>query len=374
MNLPVKKTAESVVAEFQLGERMLRPGDLPFIVAEAGVNHENDMATAERMIREAAKAGADAIKFQTYKAEKLAASDSPTYWAESRTQREVFKQYDRFDEKEFVHLASVCKDSNILFLSTPFDNESADFLDPLLPAYKIASADISNVPLLRHIAKKGKPIIMSTGASTVDEIAWAVEFLQQNGAGQLALLHCILHYPAEYIEVNLRSIAHLQRTFSNCIIGYSDHTNADPGMSLLTAAAIMGALVIEKHFTLDKTLPGNDHYHSMDPVDLALFVENLRVVWKALGSEQKSLAPGEMNARKYARRSLVSRTAIGKGEKISEANLTTKRPGTGIPARQYDNVIGHVAKVDINADTILNWSMLSNDRVFDPIHAEPVDA
>ena len=326
------------------------------------------------MIREAAKAGADAIKFQTYKAEKLAAADSPTYWAESRTQREVFKQYDKFGEKEFVHLASVCKDSNIFFLSTPFDNESADFLDPLLPAYKIASADISNVPLLRHIAKKGKPIIMSTGASTVDEIAWAVEFLQQNGTGRLALLHCILHYPAEYTEVNLRSIAYLQRTFPNCIIGYSDHTNADPGMSLLTAAFIMGASIIEKHFTLDKTLPGNDHYHAMDPADLALFVENIRLVWKALGSEQRSLVPGEMIARKYARRSLVARTAIGKGEKITEANLTTKRPGTGIPSQQYDNVIGQFAKVDINADTILNWSMLSNDEVFNPIYAEPVDA
>lgn len=344
--------------EFRMGDRVIRSIDRPFIIAEAGVNHECDMAIAEQMIVEAAAAGADAIKFQTYKAEKLAAADSPAYWQESRSQREYFRQYDRFGRKEYEHLAEVCARRGIFFLSTPFDLEAVDFLEPLVPAYKIASADITNVQLLRHVARKRKPVILSTGASTLSEIAKAVELLEDYGAPQVALLHCVLHYPTDYEEANLRSIAYLRKVFPNCLVGYSDHTRPDEGMAVVTAAALLGASIIEKHFTLDKSLPGNDHYHAMDPRDLRRFIANLQIIWTALGEEHRRILPSEIAARANARRSLVAAELISKGTRISEMHITAKRPASGIPAEQLDNVVGRRAAVDIPPDTILRWNML----------------
>ncbi|KKM10722.1 hypothetical protein SY88_11510 [Clostridiales bacterium PH28_bin88] len=346
------------MAEFQIGGRIIRTGDRPFVIAEAGVNHEGDLAMAERLIAQAAEAGADAIKFQTYKADKLAAVDSPAYWQESSTQREYFRRYDRFDEPEYRHLASVARRYGIAFISTPFDLEAVDFLEPLVAVYKVASADITHVQLLRYIARKKKPVILSTGASTLAEIATAVDVLKENGAPQVALLHCILHYPTDYAEANLRFIAYLAKVFPDCVVGYSDHTRPDQGMALLTAAALSGASIIEKHFTLDKTLPGNDHYHAMNPGDLKLLTDNLRIVWDALGSEQRELLPAELLARARARRSLVARSFIGKGTRITAEELIAKRPGSGIPANQIDQVVGRMAALDIPADTILEWSML----------------
>lgn len=343
--------------EIIIADRIIRSGERPFIIAEAGVNYENCMKTAELMIKEAARAGADAIKFQTYKAEKLAVADSPAYWAETKSQREFFMQYDHFGPDEYRHLAEVCRENGIIFLSTPFDEETADFLDPFIPAYKIASADITHIQFLRHIARKNKPVILSAGASTISEIARAVEVLENNGASQIALMHCILHYPTDYSEANLRSIKYLQKVFPDCIVGYSDHTKPDKGMAIVTAAAVLGASIIEKHFTLDKTLPGNDHYHAMDPDDLALFVENVKNIWLALGTETRKILPGEIEARRYARRSLVAKTKIKKGQQITANNLTAKRPGTGISADNFDLLLGRIAKVDIEADSILQWDM-----------------
>lgn len=345
------------MAKIKLGDRAIESGGKPFIIAEIGVNYENDMAVAEEMVRLAAKAGADAVKFQTYKAEKLAVSNSPAYWAEQKTQREFFKLYDSFGEKEYRHLAGVCKEAGVVFLSTPFDKEAVDFLDPIVPAFKVASADITNVDLLRYIASKKKPVLLSTGASNLSEIARAVEILRENGVDDIALLHCVLHYPTDYTEANLRSIQHLQKSFPDCVIGYSDHTKPDPGMSITTAAALLGAAIIEKHFTLDKSRPGNDHYHAMDPHDLQILATNLTNIWNALGKENTFVGEGELAARKYARRSVVSATYIPRGTRIQASHLTCKRPGTGIPADQFDSVVGRVAAVDIPEDTILEWSM-----------------
>lgn len=346
------------MSEFRIGDRVIRPSDRPLVIAEAGVNHECSMAIAERMIAEAAAAGADVIKFQTYKAEKLATADSPAYWDESRSQREYFRQYDRFGQKEYEYLADVCARNGIIFLSTPFDLEAVDFLEPLVPAYKIASADITNIQLLRYVARKRKPVILSTGASTLSEIARAVELLEEYGAPQVALLHCILHYPTDYSEANLRSIVYLSKVFPNCVVGYSDHTRPDEGMAVVTAAALLGASIIEKHFTLDKSLPGNDHYHAMDPNDLKRFVTNLKIIWAALGDEQRRILSSEMDARTNARRSLVTQVLIPKGTRISEEHITAKRPATGISAEQFDSVVGRRAAFDIPPDTILQWDML----------------
>jgi len=336
----------------------LGAGARPFVIAEAGVNYENSMATAERMVREAALAGADAIKFQTYKAERLAAADSPAYWAASTTQREYFRNYDSFGRKEYEQLADLCAEVGIVFLSTPFDEEALDYLTPLMPAIKIASADITNWPLLRRACATGKPLLLSTGASLMSEIAAAVELCRENGVVDLALLHCILHYPAEYGEANLRAIEYLGVTFPDCVIGYSDHTKPDAGMAVVTAAAVLGASIIEKHFTLDKTLPGNDHYHAMDPADLRRFADNLATVWQAFGRAARDLAPGERQARQYARRSVVARGQIPEGASIRPDQVTVKRPGTGIPANQIDLVIGRTAKRAIADDTILSWEMI----------------
>ncbi|HHY37355.1 MAG TPA: acetylneuraminic acid synthetase [Clostridia bacterium] len=343
--------------EIRIGDRIVREGDRPFIIAEIGVNYENSLAMAERMILEAAKAGADAVKFQSYKAETLAAAESPAYWQENRTQREFFKMYDSFGPNEYRYLAEVARRSNVVFLSTPFDKEAVDYLEPLVPAFKVASADITNVDLLRYIASKGKPVLLSTGASTLSEISGAVELLNEYGVTEIVLLHCILHYPTDYGEANLRSIQYLAKAFPDCLVGYSDHTKPDKGMALLTAAALLGASVIEKHFTLDKSKSGNDHYHAMDPADLRCFVDNLVVVWKALGRETREVLGSEISARRLARRSVVSAETIPRGTRIGPQHLTCKRPGTGIDARLIDLVIGRVAADDIAKDTILQWDM-----------------
>lgn len=346
------------MGEFCIGHRVLRTGDKPYIIAEIGVNYENDIELAAEMIRRAARAGADAVKFQTYKAEKLAAADSPTYWDEKKTQREFFKQYDKFGEAEYRYLAQVCEAEHITFVSTPFDKEAVDFLEPLVPVYKVASADITNLDLLRYIARKRKPVILSTGASTLSEIARAVEILNENGVEQVALLHCVLHYPTDYTEANLLSIPYLKKCFPEHIVGYSDHTKPDPGMAVVTAAAILGATIIEKHFTLDKSKVGNDHYHAMDPSDLILLIRNISIIWDAFGCEDRHISPGELAARKYARRSLVAAKNIKKGTRIQTEDLTCKRPCTGIPAEDFAYVVGRIAKQDIVEDTILQWSLL----------------
>ena len=343
---------------FHIGNRIITSDSRPYIIAEAGVNHENSIEIAERMIVTAALAGANAVKFQTYKSEKLAAADSPVYWNSNMTQKQFFAQYDRFRQQEHEYLAQVCQREKVDFLSTPFDKEAVDLLEPLVPVYKIASADITNKDLLCYVASKNKPVILSTGASTLSEIARAVEWLRDHGTTEIALLHCILHYPAHYKEINLKSIQHLQECFPKCVIGYSDHTYPDPGMSLLTAAAVVGAKIIEKHYTLDKTKSGNDHYHAMDQKDLQLLSSNMGIIYQSLGNKKIEITAEELPARKYARRSVVTTMAVPQGQPLTRKHITCKRPGTGIKAEEIDYVIGRRPKANIPSDTILQWSML----------------
>ena len=331
----------------------------PYIIAEAGVNHEGSIEKAKLMIKQAAAAGANAIKFQTYKAEKLASKNSPAYWDRTKepteSQYKLFKKYDAFWKKEYIELASYATETGIDFLSTPFDFESADFLDPLMPAFKIASADITNLPFLKHIAKKGKPILLSTGASTISEIWQAIETMESEGNDRIALLHCVLNYPTPLENANIAMISDMYSKFEDYIIGYSDHTLPDTMNEVLTSAWLLGANIIEKHFTFDKNLPGNDHYHAMDEHDLRKFIQQLKIHRRFLGHTKKHFLEDEEISRKNARRSLVSKKAIPAGKVIDLEDIDIKRPGTGISPELYDIIIGSIATRDIEEDELLNF-------------------
>ena len=331
----------------------------PYMIAEAGVNHEGSMELAKRLIDEAAEGGADAIKFQSYKAETLASKDSPYYWdinkEPTRSQYELFKKYDKFWKKEYEELKKYCDKVGIEFLSTPFDIESATFLNDLMPAFKISSSDITNLQFIEYQCSFNKPIILSTGASYLWEIQEAVEVVEKHG-NPLILLHCVLNYPTLNKNAHLGMIQGLKKHFPQHIIGYSDHTLPQE-MEVVYAATLLGAAFIEKHFTFDKTLPGNDHYHAMDKEDLKLFWKKWNFVEELLGSFKVTALPDEEPARKNARRSLVAARNIPKGKVIDEQDLSWKRPAHGISAKYYYDLIGKNALVDIQEDTVLKWHM-----------------
>ena len=245
----------------------------PFVIAEAGVNHEGSMELAKRLIDEAAEGGAQAIKFQTYKAETIASKDSPYYWditkEPTRSQFELFKKYDKFWKKEYEELARYCETAGIEFMSTPFDVESATFLNDIMSVFKISSSDITNLPFIEYQCSFGKPIILSTGAAYKWEVMQAVETIEKFG-NKLCLMHCVLNYPTMDENANLGMIKDMIRLFPDAVPGYSDHT-LPKDMHTLEVATLLGAAVLEKHFSHDKSLPGNDHYHAMDKEDLKHF-------------------------------------------------------------------------------------------------------
>ena len=337
----------------------------PFVIAEIGVNYYDiskkeqisPLDAAKKMIIEAADAGADAVKFQTYKAEKLASRYSPAYWDTSKertqSQYELFKRFDSFGEDEYRELARFSKKHNVIFLSTPFDFEAVDILDDLMPIFKISSSDITNTPFIRYIARKQKPVFLSTGASTPAEIDDAIKYIEQEGNDGIVVMHCILNYPTAYKDANLGMISHLKTLYLDYPIGYSDHTLPDPQMSVLTTAVSLGARVIEKHFTLDKSLPGNDHYHAMDPNDLRIFIRNLAFIQEITGETKKRPLDSEMPSRMYARRSIVAKREIPKGTRITEDMITFKRPGTGLSPNEIGQIIGRKAKKSILEDEII---------------------
>ncbi len=348
--------------EIRLGSRTINADSQPYIIAEIGVNHEGSMETAKRLIDLAKDGGADCAKFQTYKASKIAAKNSPAYWDTSKetttSQHKLFKKYDGFGEAEYVELAEYCNAQGIDFISTPFDREAVEFLDPYLPFYKIASADLTNTPLLRQIAKLGKPVVLSTGASTLEEIAGAVKTLEDNGCKDYALLHCVLNYPCPNENAQLNMIQGLQKAFPDILIGYSDHTLPDEHMTVLTAAWAKGAVILEKHFTHDKLLPGNDHYHAMNVADLKVFKSIVEKLAPAFGKHDKEPLTSEEPAREHARRSIVVEGDLLAGSVISESNITYKRPAHGISPLYWDDVIGRVIKTDLKDDHILQWDDL----------------
>jgi sialic acid synthase SpsE len=348
--------SEAIRERYAPDERIARP----YVIAEAGVNHEGKMELAYRLIDEAAEAGADGIKFQTYKAETIASKNSPSYWDLTKepttSQFQLFKKYDKFWKGEFEALKTRCDSSGIEFLSTPFDLASAAFLNDLMTVFKISSSDITNKPFIDAICGYGKPILLSVGASQFWEAARAVDWIEAAG-NPLAVLHCVLNYPTDDANANLGMILDLRRRFPRQTIGYSDHT-LPADMKVLELATLLGARILEKHFTFDKTLPGNDHYHAMDKADLASFMKLIDRDLALLGSFRKTSLASEEPARAHARRSLVAARPIERGARIAREDLTWKRPGGGISPADIDLVLGAAASQAIDEDEIITWSML----------------
>jgi sialic acid synthase SpsE len=355
--LSLKKNMSSN-RSFKIGKNYLNDKTLPYIIAEIGVNHETSITQAKKMILLAKKSGLNAVKFQTYKAENLVIKNSPAYWdikkEKTTSQYKLFKKLDKFDNKDYLELYNYSKKIKIDFLSTPFDLDSVDFLKKIVPAFKIASADINNFPLLKKISLTKKPIILSTGASTIKEIQAALKILKKNGSKNISILHCILNYPTINKHANLKMITSLRKLFPNNLIGYSDHTLPDSSMLPCLTAYQLGARIIEKHFTFNKKLKGNDHYHSMDYKDAKNLILQIKNYNSLLGTaKKKSFIYTEKKSRKFARRSIVSLKDIRIGEVFSNLNITTKRPGTGVSPMLWPKLIGKKAKNNIKEDKLI---------------------
>ena len=345
------------IGDFKVGNNLS-----PYIIAEIGVNHEGSIELAKKLIDQAVEGGAHAAKFQAYKAGKIASKDSPAYWDQTKeptdSQYKLFQKYDGFEPKEYEELAKYCEQVGIHFMSTPFDIDAAEFLAPLMPAFKIASADITNVPLIRKCCSYGKPIIISTGAATLAEIEFALETAKAAGAKDICILHCVLNYPTPIENAQLGMITTLKKVFPDLVIGYSDHVVPDKTISALEAGMLLGACVLEKHFTHDKSLPGNDHYHAMNTEDLKEFVAKANMYAALISTNNKDLSK-EQSARKNARRSIVAAKTLKKGQILTEQDLIAKRPAHGISPIHWDEVIGRAVARDIEEDTVFSWEMLA---------------
>lgn len=347
--------------EINFGGRLIGEAHPAFVIAEAGVNHNGELELGKRLIQEAKAAGADAIKFQSYKAGKISTRTAPRYWVEpddpDGSQYDTFEKLDRFGPEEHEALFQYAQEVDLLCFSAPFDDEAVDMLDELgAPGFKIASADLTDHPLLEKAASKHKPVILSTGLATLAEIGEAIDVVRRQGNDQIVLLHCTLQYPCDAENANLRMMLHMKAAFPNVPVGLSDHTL---GIAVPQAAVALGAAVVEKHYTVDKTLPGSpDHHLSVDHHDLKRMMEAIRTIEKAMGRYEKGPVEAESDAHRYARRSIVSATKIPAGTAIDRDMLTFKRPGTGIYPKFVDVVVGRTAKVDIPEDTVLEWRMV----------------
>lgn len=329
------------------------------IIAEAGVNHNGSLGLAKRLIKEAALAGADYVKFQTFKTEKLAAKTAKKADYQTKNINDSDdSQFSMLKKLEipldwYPQLISYAETCGIKFLSTAFDNESIDFLDKIgMPFFKIPSGEITNKPYLLHIAAKGIPVILSTGMATVQEVIDAIEVLTINGINKqdIVVLHCTTEYPTPMNEVNLKAMQQLKEVCGTAV-GYSDHTQ---GIEVPIAAVAMGATVIEKHFTTDRNLPGPDHLASLEPAELKAMVAAIRNIEQAIsGSGIKEPSASELKNMAIARKSIVAARKIAKGDIFSETNLDVKRPGTGISPMQWDNVIGQKAKKDFDEEQLI---------------------
>lgn len=345
----------------EIGNHIIGGEEPAFIVAEAGVNHNGSLERAKDLVIQAANAGADAIKFQTYKAEKLVTKNAPRFWnwdgeeIPDGTQYDSYSQLDKLPLDAYYEIAKTCRRHNIEFLSTPFDEESADFLTEELgmKAIKVSSSDITNISFLKHLAKKQLPMMVSTGAATLGEIEEAINTIRNEGNEKIIILHCTLCYPTEAKDANLRIISTLKTVFPRYPIGLSDHTR---GITIPIAAVALGAKVIEKHYTIDKTLlKSADHWLSVDAQELKEMVNSIRMVELALGSSEKKVFDVEQETYKYDKRSIVAAKDIPGGTIIREDMLVMKRPGTGIQPKFIDLITGRKAVKDIKEDTLLSW-------------------
>lgn len=326
-----------------------------FIIAEAGVNHNGDIALAKQLVDTAKEAGADAVKFQTFRAEQLVTTSAPKTAYQNLTVGTQESQYEMIKNLElsfdaFSALKEYCEHAGILFLSTPFDLESIEYLESVeIPLYKIPSGEITNLPYLIKIAETRKPVILSTGMSTLEEIADAASVLKCHGAGELILLHCNSEYPTPFEDVNLNAMITMKNTFQ-VPVGYSDHTL---GIEASIAAVALGAKVIEKHFTLDQNMAGPDHKASLNPQELKLLVQSIRNIEAALGDGEKKPSKSELKNREAVRKSIVAKVFVQKGQVFSTENLTVKRPGSGISPMKWFDILGCSAKKEFHKDDMI---------------------
>lgn len=342
----------------------------PYMIAEIGVNfydtakalNISPLDAAKMYIDKAAEAGCDCAKFQSYKADTIVSKNSPAYWdlskESTKTQHELFQKHDGFNESDYRELCDYTHAKGMDFTSTPFDYASADYLEDMVDFYKISSSDLSNLPFIRHIAKKGKKMIISLGASYLSEVDRAIRTIKDAGNDDITILHCVLSYPTDPKNANLRIIETLKNVFPDVEVGFSDHVAPDDTMMTLAVAYMLGANVIEKHFTLDKKLPGNDHYHAGDPDDFKKAIANFKWIDTVLGSPKKTVLDCERVPRREARRSLVLTRDMKKGEIIRENDIMPKRPGTGIAPEFTEIVVGRKVLCDLEEDTILTWDMV----------------
>lgn len=325
-----------------------------YIIAEAGVNHNGSFDLACRLVDAAKAAGADCIKFQTFRAQNLVSRNAGKADYQKATTGDG-SQADMLSKLElsydaFSRLKQYCEEVGITFLSTPFDLESVAFLDALgVPFWKIPSGEVTNLPYLEALAKTGRPVVMSTGTCEMDEIEAALRVLRENGTSDIRLLHCNTEYPTPFADVNLRAMETMRRAFG-VEVGYSDHTR---GIEVPIAAVALGATIIEKHFTLDRNMEGPDHKASLEPDELAAMVSAIRNIEQALGSGEKTASPSEQKNIAVARKSIVAKRAIKAGERLTEDNLTVKRPGSGVSPMRWRDVLGTAAIRDFEEDEMI---------------------
>jgi N,N'-diacetyllegionaminate synthase len=345
--------------EFILGGKKIGTSSKVFVIAEIGINHDGSVEQALRLIDAAADCGADAVKFQTFRADRLMVVSNDRLAQQEDGSESAFQMFRRLElsYEDHTRLKTRADRRGIAFLSTPFDEESADFLDRLgVPAFKIASSDITHLPLLRHLAGKGKPLLLSTGMSHLDEVGEAVTILREGGARDIALLHCVSSYPAPPDSLNLKAIQTLHERFQ-LPAGFSDHSE---GIFFSLLAAALGARILEKHFTLNRNAPGPDHKVSIEPRDLRELVTQLAVVDASLGNGCKRPTGAEEQSRLLSRRSLVAAVDIPADKKIQPEMLTCKRPAGGIDPRDLDRVTGARTRKPIAKDSVLHWEDLTS--------------
>ncbi len=346
----------------KIGNNIIGENDPCFIIAEAGVNHNGNINLAKKLVDAAADAEADAVKFQTFKSENLVTENAPRAGYQEQntgreeTQLQMLKKLE-LSRGDFKLLRKYCDKKGIIFLSTPHTEDAADFLNPLMPAYKIGSGDLTNIPFLKKIAKKHKPMILGTGMSTMEEVKEALNAVYEEGNKEIVMLHCTTNYPCPRNEVNLNAMQAMQKELG-CPVGYSDHTL---GIDVPQMAVKLGAVMIEKHFTLDKNMEGPDHKASLEPNELKKMIDsikngnckNIKLDEEVLGSKIKEPTESEIENAKVARKSIVAARGIKKGEKFSFENLAIKRPGTGLKPKEIYNIVGKEAIGSVKKDEII---------------------
>ena len=349
--------------EIKVGKKTIGQGHPAYVIAEVGVNHNNKPDQAKELIRSAARAGVDAMKFQNYTAGKLVTKTAPRFWEWEGEEKPDGTQYDSYSTMDklpletYAELVKECEKNGVEFLSTPFDDDALDFLMKLgMKAIKVASSDLTDLPFLRRAAKTGVPIFLSTGAANYEEIDEAVRTIENEGNDKIVVMQCTLRYPTDYQDANLRVIGTFQKMYPKYLTGLSDHTL---GTSVPPVAVALGARVVEKHYTIDKTLPlSPDHHLSVDEPEMRRIITAIRQVEASLGDPRKHVLAVESETYKYDKRSLVSTRRIAAGTVITGDMLTRKRPGTGIKPKFLETVVGRKARVDIPEDTTITWQMV----------------